>query len=94
MSKIHNSNNINITNLANNLINDCTIKAGDKYVNKSFSNAANPPIDKFIITQLLADVNSIVHKFNESKLLQAYAYRILRSINNKLSSLDLKSFQM
>ena len=94
MNKIHNSNNINITNLANNLINDCTIKAGDKCVNKSFSKAANPPIDKFIIKQLLADVNSIVHKFNESKLLQAYANRILRSINNKLSSLDLKSFQM
>ena len=71
MNKIHNSNNINITNLANNLINYCTIKAGDKYVNKSYSKAANPPIDKFIITKLLADVNSIVYKQNESKLLQA-----------------------
>jgi hypothetical protein len=29
---------------------------------QSFSKAANPPIDKFIITQLLADVNSIVYK--------------------------------
>ena len=70
MSIYYNSN-INITKSANNLIDDYTIKSGDKSKNKSFSTCLNTTIDKSSITQLLAGINSIVKLYNECKLLSS-----------------------
>ena len=93
MSKIYNYSNINITNSSKNQIHDLGIKAGDKCNNISVSHSSNSSDLNLGFSQLLINLNSIIKLYSECKLLQCYANRMTRSINNKLAKIDLKPFQ-
>ena len=93
MNKIYNSFTNNITDSSTNLIYDLGYKAGDQHNNTSFSNTPTRSDTDLSCSEVLKNLNSIIQLYSECKLLQSYANRMSRSINNKLAGLDIHSLK-